>query len=43
MSLICPTNCKNFHIIKMLGKGSFGKVLLGIELLTNKYVAVKTI
>jgi len=27
----------------LIGKGAFGKVLLGVHILTGKYVAIKTI
>lgn len=32
-----------YKFIKLIGKGAFGKVTLGIHLLTGKYVAIKTI
>ena len=32
-----------YRLIKMIGKGAFGKVFLGVHLLTGKYVAVKSI
>lgn len=34
---------KFYKIGKLLGKGAFGKVNLGIHKLTGKYVAVKSI
>ena len=32
-----------YKFIKLIGKGAFGKVLLGIHKLTDKYVAIKSI
>ena len=32
-----------YRLIKMIGKGAFGKVYLGVHLLTGKYVAIKSI
>jgi len=32
-----------YRLVKMIGKGAFGKVFLGVHLLTGKYVAVKSI
>ena len=38
-----PTTLEFYKFIKLIGKGAFGKVTLGIHLLTGKYVAIKTI
>lgn len=39
-----PVTTLDFYkFVKLLGKGAFGKVTLGIHLLTGKYVAIKTI
>ena len=39
-----PTSIANFYMIeKMIGKGAFGKVVLGIHKLTRKKVAIKLI
>lgn len=40
---IPPTNVENYKFIKLIGKGAFGKVALGMDKLTGKYVAIKTI
>ena len=32
-----------YRFIKLLGKGAFGKITLGIHKLTGKYVAIKSI
>lgn len=37
------TTFQYYQIIKLLGKGSFGKVFLGIQKLTNRLCAIKTI
>lgn len=34
---------ENYKFVKLLGKGAFGKVILGIHKLTGKQVAIKTI
>lgn len=39
-----PTTTLNFYkFVKLIGKGAFGTVTLGIHKLTGKYVAIKTI
>ena len=38
-----PTTLDYYRLIKMIGKGAFGKVYLGVHLLTGKHVAIKTI
>ena len=40
---IAPTTMNHYKIIKLIGKGAFGKVSMGIHKLTGKYVAIKTI
>jgi calcium-dependent protein kinase len=40
---IPPTTLDYYKFVKMIGKGAFGKVILGIHKLTGKYVAIKTI
>ena len=40
---IPETTLKYYQIIKLLGKGSFGKVYLGLQKLTNRLVAIKSI
>jgi serine/threonine protein kinase len=37
------TSLEYYKFVKMIGKGAFGKVTLGIHKLTGKYVAIKTI
>lgn len=37
------TTLDYYRLIKMIGKGAFGKVFLGVHLLTGKHVAVKSI
>ena len=37
------TTLENYQIIKLLGKGNFGKVYLGKHILTEKFVALKRI
>eukprot|EP00330_Aristerostoma_sp_ATCC50986_P005427 CAMPEP_0114576248 /NCGR_PEP_ID=MMETSP0125-20121206/1035_1 /TAXON_ID=485358 ORGANISM="Aristerostoma sp., Strain ATCC 50986" /NCGR_SAMPLE_ID=MMETSP0125 /ASSEMBLY_ACC=CAM_ASM_000245 /LENGTH=414 /DNA_ID=CAMNT_0001764623 /DNA_START=2111 /DNA_END=3355 /DNA_ORIENTATION=- len=40
----CPhTTLDYYRLIKMIGKGAFGKVYLGVHLMTGKYVAIKSI
>lgn len=38
-----PSSLKYYQIIKMLGKGSFGKVFLGLHKMTNRLCALKCI
>jgi len=38
-----PTTLEFYKFIKLIGKGAFGKVTLGVHLLTGKHVAIKTI
>ena len=38
-----PTNLENYRFLKLIGKGAFGKVTLGVHKLTNKKVAIKSI
>jgi len=40
---IPPTSLEHYTITKLIGKGAFAKVSLGIHKLTGKYVAIKTI
>ena len=40
---IPPTTLEFYKFVKLIGKGAFGKVTLGIHKLTGKYVAIKTI
>ena len=40
---IPPTTIDHYKLIKLIGKGAFGKVSLGIHKLTGKYVAIKSI
>jgi len=40
---IPPTSLEFYKFIKLIGKGAFGKVTLGVHKLTGKYVAIKTI
>lgn len=37
------TNLNFYKFVKLIGKGAFGTVTLGIHKLTGKYVAIKTI
>lgn len=37
------TKISQYHIIKLIGQGAFGKVMLGIHILTEKEVAIKFI
>lgn len=37
------TTLDHYSFVKLIGKGAFGKVTLGIHKLTGKYVAIKTI
>jgi len=38
-----PTTLEYYKFVKLIGKGAFGKVTLGVHKLTGKYVAIKTI
>ena len=38
-----PTTLNFYKFVKMIGKGAFGKVTLGVHKLTGKQVAIKTI
>ena len=38
-----PTTLNFYKFVKLIGKGAFGKVTLGIHKLTGKQVAIKTI
>lgn len=38
-----PTTLDYYKFVKLIGKGAFGKVTLGVHKLTGKYVAIKTI
>lgn len=38
-----PTTLDYYKFVKLVGKGAFGKVTLGIHKLTGKQVAIKTI
>lgn len=38
-----PTTLEYYKFVKLVGKGAFGKVTLGIHKLTGKKVAIKTI
>ena len=38
---IPPTTLDFYKIVKLIGKGAFGKVTLGIHKLTGKHVAIK--
>lgn len=40
---IPPTSLEFYKFVKLIGKGAFGKVTLGIHKLTGKYVAIKAI
>ncbi len=40
---IPPTTLDYYKFVKLIGKGAFGKVTLGIHKLTGKYVAIKAI
>ena len=39
---IPPTTLDLYKFVKLIGKGAFGKVTLGLHKLTGKYVAIKT-
>lgn len=38
-----PTTLDFYKFVKLIGKGAFGKVTLGVHKLTGKNVAIKTI
>ena len=38
-----PTTLEFYKFVKLIGKGAFGKVTLGMHKLTGKNVAIKTI
>lgn len=38
-----PTTLNFYKFVKLIGKGAFGKVTLGVHKLTGKQVAIKTI
>lgn len=38
-----PTSLEYYQFLKLIGKGAFGKVTLGVHKLTGKQVAIKTI
>ena len=38
-----PTSLDYYRLVKMIGKGAFGKVYLAVHLLTGEYVAMKSI
>ena len=40
---IPPTTLDYYKFLKLIGKGAFGKVTLGVHKLTGKHVAIKTI
>ena len=40
---IPPTTLDYYKFVKLIGKGAFGNVTLGIHKLTGKYVDIKTI
>lgn len=40
---IPPTSLEYYKFVKLIGKGAFGKVTLGVHKLTGKYVAIKAI
>ena len=40
---IPPTSLEHYSIHKLIGKGAFARVSLGVHKLTGKYVAIKTI
>ena len=37
------TSLEYYKFVEMIGKGAFGKVMLGIHKLTGRYVAIKAI
>ena len=42
-NVLPPTTLQYYKFVKLIGKGAFGKVTLGIHKLTGKQVAIKTI
>ncbi len=40
---IPPTSLEHYAVLKLIGKGAFATVSLGVHKLTGKYVAIKTI
>ena len=42
MGKLPPTTLDFYKFVKLIGKGAFGKVTLGIHKLTGKSVAIKT-
>ena len=38
-----PTSLEYYKFVKLIGKGAFGKVMLGVHKLTGKQVAIKAI
>lgn len=40
---MAPTTLDNYKFVKLIGKGAFGKVILGVHKLSGKKVAIKTI
>lgn len=40
---IAPTSLDYYRFLKLIGKGAFGKVTLGVHKLTGKKVAIKSI
>lgn len=38
-----PTNLEFYKFVRLIGKGAFGKVTLGIHKLSGKQVAIKAI
>ena len=42
-STIPPTSLDYYKFVRLLGKGAFGKITLGIHKLTGKKVAIKSI
>jgi serine/threonine protein kinase len=38
-----PTTLEFYRCVKLIGKGAFGKVMLGVHKLTGRQVAIKAI
>ena len=38
-----PENLSNYYFLKTIGKGTFGKVKLGVHIPTNEKVAIKVL